>query len=290
MLPQYTPRFTARFWAKTEAAGACLLWTGTTASGRYGFVRVHPRGMRLAHRVAWELTNGAIPDGMYVCHRCDRPLCCNPEHLFLGTQTDNMRDMLAKGRGADLRGEANPRAKLTGADIEEIRRRYDGRRGSIARLAAEYGVTLTHMSGIVQARSWRHLPEDEQRASSTASAVRTHAELLAQRSAEHEAIVAAYRAGGETCVSLARRFNRPRAAIGRILRAAGIRLGRGVAPAGTRVRGERQHLAKVTADEVRAIRRAVAAGTPLRDLAARHGVAYSTIQRIVAGQTWKHVV
>jgi hypothetical protein len=92
----------AKRWAEkvvlpaTEAATACWAWRGYRWLG-YGRVNVG-KMPRLAHRVAFELFHGPIPDGLCVCHRCDNPQCCNPGHLFLGTLTDNNRDMTEKGR------------------------------------------------------------------------------------------------------------------------------------------------------------------------------------------------
>lgn len=71
-------------------------WTGATLKG-YGQIG-DGRCLRYTHRVAWELVNGPIPDGMHVCHHCDNPPCCNVDHLFLGTDADNNADMIAKGR------------------------------------------------------------------------------------------------------------------------------------------------------------------------------------------------
>lgn len=78
--------------------GECHLWTGHTAGNGYGSIRTED-GPRYAHRVAWELANGPIPDGLYVLHRCDTPRCVNPAHLFLGTAKDNSDDCWRKGRG-----------------------------------------------------------------------------------------------------------------------------------------------------------------------------------------------
>ncbi len=87
-----------RFWIKVVRSGddECWGWSGTTNKG-YGRINVGGN-MVLAHRVAWELTSGLIPPGMCVLHSCDNPPCVNPNHLFLGTHADNMRDMRAKGR------------------------------------------------------------------------------------------------------------------------------------------------------------------------------------------------
>jgi hypothetical protein len=84
-----------RFWEKVDRTGDCWLWTGS--GDRYGHVRLNGKIVQ-AHRVAWELTNGPIPEGLQCLHTCDRPLCVNPEHLWLGTRSDNMLDMVAKGR------------------------------------------------------------------------------------------------------------------------------------------------------------------------------------------------
>lgn len=90
-----------RFWPKVEKAGPgdCWLWTAGVDGHGYGKVKIEGRCLK-ASRVSWELHNGAIPEGLDVCHSCDTPLCVNPSHLWLGTQLDNMRDMAAKGRRA----------------------------------------------------------------------------------------------------------------------------------------------------------------------------------------------
>lgn len=90
----------AKFWSKVDKSGgpeACWPWTGATNELGYGVTQFDGRAA-LAHRKAWALTNGPIPDDKLVCHRCDSPPCCNPAHHFLGTNADNMADMAAKGR------------------------------------------------------------------------------------------------------------------------------------------------------------------------------------------------
>lgn len=101
MQPQYTPQQIDLFWSKVNRTLGCWLWTRARVCG-YGSVRINKRDRR-AHRVAWELTYGAIPNGLWVLHRCDVPLCVRPSHLFLGDHAANMADMVAKGRS--LRGE-----------------------------------------------------------------------------------------------------------------------------------------------------------------------------------------
>lgn len=88
-----------RFLSKVRrgASPDCWAWNGARNSAGYGALNTDA-GVVLAHRLAWALANGEIPDGMFVCHRCDNPSCTNPSHLFLGTHADNMRDMMEKGR------------------------------------------------------------------------------------------------------------------------------------------------------------------------------------------------
>lgn len=114
----------------------------------------------LAHRASWEIHNGPIPDGLEVCHHCDNPPCVRPDHLFVGTQADNMADMRAKGRGfIPPPGQCHPAARLTDEDIYAIRAADLSERGSQRRLALRFGVTPTHIRYIRSGRAWSHLPE-----------------------------------------------------------------------------------------------------------------------------------
>jgi hypothetical protein len=115
--------------------------------------------MVVAHRIAWELTNGAIPEGMKVLHRCDNVLCVRPDHLFLGTQHDNVRDMINKGRKNTAVGERQWNAKLTKEQVEQIRMEYRKgtglhNKGNRGELAARYGVKPGTISDVA-ARTWR---------------------------------------------------------------------------------------------------------------------------------------
>ena len=99
------------FWSKVERSSGCWLWTGTkAASGGYGIFWENGNQHR-AHRLSWLLTNGAIPKGMVVCHKCDNPPCVNPAHLFIGTMKDNVDDMMSKGRHHSTWDVANQERK-----------------------------------------------------------------------------------------------------------------------------------------------------------------------------------
>ena len=96
------PDATERFWAKVDRSGDCWLWTGGTNVWGYGVHKVDGRSVA-AHRFSWTLEKGPVPQGLVVCHTCDTPACVRPDHLFVGTQRDNIADMWAKGRAAQQR-------------------------------------------------------------------------------------------------------------------------------------------------------------------------------------------
>jgi hypothetical protein len=146
-------RFNARrFWARVNvgASDQCWIWQGPVFAHGYG-----QYSNNQAHRVAWCLANGRVPE-FNILHRCDTPLCCNPEHLFEGTQLDNVRDMIVKGRNVplpSLPGESNPASKLMQADVNSIRQlRAEG--WTIKRLAAQFRMGTTTIGNIIHRRIW----------------------------------------------------------------------------------------------------------------------------------------
>jgi len=186
MTTQPTAKIWARFWALVEQAGegSCWIWQGSLDDDGYG------RGPRVkgrhqaAHRVSWLLNRGEVPDGMCVLHRCDNRQCVNPSHLFLGTNTDNMRDRDLKGRQARgdrsglrlhperaargdnngarkhrermRRGEHHPKAVLTEQLVREIRTRAAA--GESPRtLARIFGVHRGTVRQVVNRRTWREV-------------------------------------------------------------------------------------------------------------------------------------
>jgi hypothetical protein len=127
----------------------CWEWQGARSKGGYGYFEYsRAEGGTSAHRALYIELFGPIPDGQVVCHRCDNPACCRPEHLHLGTQKQNQQDMVARGRARGFgRGERHPQARLTARDVEEIRRApYP--RGARKELAMKYGVTPQAISNV----------------------------------------------------------------------------------------------------------------------------------------------
>ncbi len=145
-----------RFHDKTipEPNSGCWLWLGGVHEFGYGVIGLGRRGegTRKAHRVAWELYHGSIPSGQCVCHRCDVPSCVNPEHLFLGSLSDNMKDCASKGRNfvPDNRGERASWAKLTIEQARDIK----SRRMSSHAFARHYAVSRSAISQIWSGRNW----------------------------------------------------------------------------------------------------------------------------------------
>lgn len=146
-----------RFWEKVDTSGECWEWTANRYSAGYGQFSASSGHPSLAHRIAWELTNGSIPDGMHVCHNCpggDNPACVNPAHLFLGTAADNSADMVRKARSA--RGEGHPSVRLTETDVRRIRALSANGVPFVA-IAVQFGVGHTTILNVAHRRTWRHI-------------------------------------------------------------------------------------------------------------------------------------
>lgn len=145
-----------RFWEKVDSSGgpdSCWTWQASVDGSGYGHIG-YGRRLKRAHRLAWELAHGPIPGGMCVCHTCDNRACVNPAHLFLGTNADNVRDRVAKGRTAPHHGEHNPNARLRERDVHNIRSAYAAGGVRQADLADQYGVRQVAISRIVRHVSW----------------------------------------------------------------------------------------------------------------------------------------
>ncbi len=159
--PKYTSKDIARFWSKVSiSANTNKCWEWQAGKDEDGYGRFSIRKQVKAHRFVWMITNGEIPDNLYVCHECDNPSCVNPKHLFLGTNLDNTRDKVAKNRqarGVELArfGELNPQHKLTTDQVRLIRQRYSEEKISHRKLAKELGLTSNQVYAVISGKYWR---------------------------------------------------------------------------------------------------------------------------------------
>jgi hypothetical protein len=135
-----------------EPNSGCWLWLLSVNRWGYGVLRREKKDV-FAHRWSWTLHRGTIPPGMLVCHKCDVPSCCNPDHLFLGTDADNNADMVRKGRNVVLKGEDSANAKLTADAVRAIREDIRFYR----LIAIDYGVSETTISLIRRRLIWKHI-------------------------------------------------------------------------------------------------------------------------------------
>ncbi len=149
---------TDRFWEKVKKTTDCWIWTAAAQPFGYGkFVVKKGSSPVGAHRLSYEMEIGPIPEGMQVLHRCDNPACVKPDHLFLGTQADNIRDMRGKGRwkykARDQSGERNPNSILTNAEVAAMLQDLSngGRPVSVAR---KYGIQYRTLWAIRQRKTF----------------------------------------------------------------------------------------------------------------------------------------
>ena len=141
-----------RFWEKVRKTDGCWEWTGSYRGNGYAALNLFNRSVS-AHRLAYELLVGKIPQGKHVLHKCDNPACVNPDHLFIGTHADNMADKKEKGRAPSMPGEENPAAILTKEQAMEVKRRAKNGERQID-IAAEFGISQPTVSAIKLGRIW----------------------------------------------------------------------------------------------------------------------------------------
>jgi hypothetical protein len=140
------------FLARNAGEDGCWEWNGYRNADGYGLTK-HNGKTSLAHRVAYILTKGPIPEGLGILHRCDNPPCCNPEHLFTGTQKDNYAD--ARGKDRHTRGQRSSNAKLDEAAVRDIR----SASVPLLQLAKKYGVRFSLVWRVKKGLAWTHVQD-----------------------------------------------------------------------------------------------------------------------------------
>lgn len=148
-----------RFWEKvdkTTSPNGCWLWTAAVSSAGYG--QINQGGQHgthiAAHKLSWQLANGPRPEHLCICHRCDNPRCVNPEHLFLGTQKDNIQDALKKGRKPF--GEKHPLARWSEGDIRAMFA-MRARGATQTEIADHFGTKQPAIQSILSRKAWSHV-------------------------------------------------------------------------------------------------------------------------------------
>lgn len=162
--PQLSYRQIEHFWYGVEIKednNACWEWKRGLATtkdiGQYGVIWFDGKKHK-AHRIAWVVSRGPIEGEMFVCHKCDNPKCCNPQHLFLGTPKDNVADCLNKGRAHKESGSRRYNAKLTEEVIAILKAEAPYRKyGWGVAMAKKYGVAPTAINNVIAGRRWRQI-------------------------------------------------------------------------------------------------------------------------------------
>lgn len=143
-----------RFWARVQFGRGCWEWQGRRSNQGYGYLTEGHKGKIAAHRLSFRLSNGDIPDGAHVLHRCDNPPCVRPDHLFLGDASSNQLDAISKGRQAT--GSRRWGAKLTESMVRDARAAAAAGE-TIGALAERFGVNRTTMSVAIAGHTWKHV-------------------------------------------------------------------------------------------------------------------------------------
>lgn len=144
-----------RIFRRVNKVDGCWIWTGCI--DKYGYGDMTFLGESIGtHRAAYKAWNGKIPKGKFVCHTCDLPACCNPEHLFIGTPLLNTRDAIKKGRFDSCKGENHYFSKLKDKDVEKMKRLFK-ESIQMKMIAKIFGVSLSTVENIKYGRNWKHV-------------------------------------------------------------------------------------------------------------------------------------
>lgn len=288
------PRDLGRFMSKVGPADpgtGCQEWTGGRVNGKYGrFTEDYVP--QEAHRLAYAIEYGEVPEGVWVLHSCDNPPCCNPAHLRLGGNTENVMDRVARGRG--LFGQDHPRTQLRDDDVLAIRAAVAAGEDLVT-VALRYGLKpgASNVYMLVTGKTWRHLPgavgldraKSQVRGEKAGLAKLTADQVLEAR---HR-----YRDTDVTLSEIAAEYGVKKSAMRQAITGKTWAHLPDAVPAGTRghtgATGERSGSASLTADQVREIRRRAAAGETQHSLADVFGVRHGTISKIVRRERWAHI-
>lgn len=142
-----------KLYTKVNQVTGCWEWERSLDGGGYGMF-ISSGGREKSHRFAYRAFIGEIPDGLFVCHKCDNTRCCNPEHLFLGTNQDNMDDKVRKHRQHFPIGESNGRSEISLENVRKLRDDYSSGNYSYRDLATRYSISQTQVSRIIRRESW----------------------------------------------------------------------------------------------------------------------------------------
>lgn len=147
----------SRLSARSREKDGCLIWLGRKDRKGYGVFSVNNKNMK-THRASWLAHKGIIPNGLWVLHKCDNPLCFKFEHLFLGTPRDNVMDAISKGRHRVpyFVGESHKSSKLTLKQVLMIRQCYAEGKNTPSQLAKKCRVTKAAIRSVINNRNWKH--------------------------------------------------------------------------------------------------------------------------------------
>jgi len=280
-----------RFWSKIKKGGEDECWHWLKSRDRKGYGRTGLKGQSFAaYRIVWILTHGKpIPSGLCVLHKCDNSPCCNPSHLKLGTQTENMADMVQKGRGRGPQGEKHGRALLTRKEVLQIREEHQ-QGVSQRKLAAKFGVGQTAIRNIVTGCTWGHIggPTIKRRSREELKGEGNPSAKLSERTVVE---IREKHYSGAPVSALVNEFGVTETTIHNIVTGRTWKSAEGPKVESRpqeEMRGETHPNAKLTEDAVVKIRERHYSGTPTSVLANEFGVTKTAIRNIVTGRTWRH--